>query len=340
MKKTKRITALILASLTLCALLCACKGNNVPPPADTTNAPAATTAPDTTAAPADTAAPDPSLGTAEELLRRFCLVLKDAPDASIEKLANIFTLHPYLDGIELYTSAGERTKYSDYNIIGLKSDFTIPEYSKFAAINAPMYGDKKIPFACSIFELNDGADAAAFAAALKENADPASLGENITGTECLAAAEGKYVFFVICPEDLKNSYDPAKPESITSVLNRLRIEAELYNTSVMAMDADDESNFRFFGLKDSLALVEKGGAVAEPAVGGGFSVVLVRVKDKKDVSTVANEMAGGLDPGKWICMCAETTQVETNGNYVLGIMGSKDECQKIADIFKALSLPE
>ena len=51
-------------------------------------------------------------------------------------------------------------------------------------------------------------------------------------------------------------------------------------------------------------------------------------------------MATGLDPMKWICMGAESVKVETNGRYVLGVMGKADECNRTTGIFKNLSLPD
>ena len=145
---------------------------------------------------------------------------------------------------------------------------------------------------------------------------------------------------MICKENLKDSYDPDAPESVKSILKRLRMDAGLYSTVVMAFEMSGERSFYFSGIKNNVSLVENDAAACEYAIGGGFSIVLVKVKDAKDVRTSADEMATGLDPMKWICMGAESVKVETNGRYVLGVMGKADECNRTTGIFKNLSVPD
>lgn len=336
--KTKKIIALILASLTLLSLLCSCRKDEPTPPAGTTGTtgtPSATT-PEESTAPADPNAPDTSLSVQDELFRRFRSVVEANPDASLEKLANIFSLHPYLDGLELDIYTEKRPTAYEPFFMGFKSDFKLPEYTFSSSITDSVGGT----FVCNIFELADGADPQAFADTLLENADTASLGENAAGAVCKAGAAGKYAFFVICKENLKDSYDQDAPESVKSILKRLRMDAGLYSTVVMAFEMSGERSFYFSGIKNNVSLVENDAAACEYAIGGGFSIVLVKVKDAKDVRTIADEMAAGLDPMKWICMGAETVKVETNGRYVLGIMAKTDECDRITGIFKNLSVPD
>ena len=333
--KNIKIISLILALATIASLLCACKKDGTTAPTDTTGAPAATT-PEESTAPADPNAPDTALSVPDELFRRFRLVLEADPDASLEKLANTLALHPYLDGLELDIYTEKRPTAYEPFFMGFKSSFKLPEYTFSSSITDSVSGT----FVCNIFELADGADPQAFADTLLENADIASLGENAAGAVCKTGAAGKYVFFVICKENLKDTYDPNAPESVKSILKRLRMDAGLYSTIVMAFEMSGERSFYFSGIKNNVSLVENDAAACEYAMGGGFSIVLVKVKDAKDVKTVADEMATGLDPMKWICMGAETVKVETNGHYVLGVMGNADECNQITGIFKNLSVPD
>ena len=333
--KNIKIISLILALATIASLLCACRKDGTTTPSDTTGTPAATT-PEESTAPADPNAPDTALSVPDELFRRFRLVLEADPDASLEKLANTLALHPYLNGLELDIYTEKRPTAYEPFFMGFKSGFKLPEYTFSSSITDSVSGT----FVCNIFELADGADHQAFADTLLENADIASLGENAAGAVCKTGTAGKYILFVICQENLKDTYDPNAPESVKSVLKRLRMDAGLYSTIVMAFEMSGERSFYFSGIKNNVSLVENDAAACEYAMGGGFSIVLVKVKDTKDVKTVADEMATGLDPMKWICMGAETVKVETNGCYVLGVMGKADECNQITGIFKNLSVPD
>lgn len=333
--KNIKIISLILALATIASLLCACRKDGTTTPSDTTGTPAATT-PEESTAPADPNAPDTALSVPDELFRRLRLVLEADPDASLEKLANTLALHPYLNGLELDIYTEKRPTAYEPVFMGFKSGFKLPEYTFSSSITDSVSGT----FVCNIFELADGADPQAFADTLLENADIASLGENAAGAVCKTGTAGKYVLFVICQENLKDTYDPNAPESVKSVLKRLRMDAGLYSTIVMAFEMSGERSFYFSGIKNNVSLVENDAAACEYAMGGGFSIVLVKVKDAKDVKTVADEMATGLDPMKWICMGAETVKVETNGCYVLGVMGKADECNQITGIFKNLSVPD
>lgn len=333
--KNIKIISLILALATIASLLCACRKDGTTTPSDTTGTPAATT-PEESTAPADPNAPDTALSVPDELFRRFRLVLEADPDASLKKLANTLAFHPYLNGLELDIYTEKRPTAYEPFFMGFKSGFKLPEYTFSSSITDSVSGT----FVCNIFELADGADPQAFADTLLENADIASLGENAAGAVCKTGTAGKYVLFVICQENLKDTYDPNAPESVKSVLKRLRMDAGLYSTIVMAFEMSGERSFYFSGIKNNVSLVENDAAACEYAMGGGFSIVLVKVKDAKDVKTVADEMATGLDPMKWICMGAETVKVETNGCYVLGVMGKADECNQITGIFKNLSVPD
>ena len=326
--KNIKIISLILALATIASLLCACRK-------DGTTTPAATT-PEESTAPADPNAPDTALSVPDELFRRFRLVVEATPDASLEKLANTFALHPYLDALDLEIYTEKRPTAYEPFFMGFKSDFKLPDYT----VSSSLIDSGGGTFVCNIFELADSADPQAFADSLLENADIASLGENTAGAVCKTGTAGKYVFFVICQESLKDTYDPNAPESVKSILKRLRMDAGLYSTVVMAFEMSGERSFYFSGIKNNVSLVENDAAACEYAMGGGFSIVLVKVKDAKDVKTVADEMAAGLDPMKWICMGAESVKVETNVCYVLGVMGKADECSRITGIFKNLSVPD
>lgn len=63
--------------------------------------------------------------------------------------------------------------------------------------------------------------------------------------------------------------------------------------------------------------------VSEPAISSqAYSLVLVRVKDAADAKAVAEEMAAGVNPAKWICVEADDLRTAACGDVVLLIMVS------------------
>ena len=95
----------------------------------------------------------------------------------------------------------------------------------------------------------------------------------------------------------------------------------------------------YTGLEDASDL---DAAVASEAMIGSqaYSLVLVRVKDGVDAAEVADQMAAGIDPAKWICAQADDIQVGAAGNIAMLIMvdtalSETVTSTKIADAFVA-----
>ena len=63
-----------------------------------------------------------------------------------------------------------------------------------------------------------------------------------------------------------------------------------------------------------------------------YELALVRVKDAADAEAVAREMLEGADPGKWICVRAESV----SGDLILMVMSSKEEAAGLVDAFKTV----
>ena len=90
----------------------------------------------------------------------------------------------------------------------------------------------------------------------------------------------------------------------------------------------------FFGIKENAALVDDSGVVCEPDImSSAFSVVIVKVKNSGDVEKVRSEMEKGLDPGKAICMIADAVCAVAKGDYIIGVIGTEDDCKTIPEIF-------
>ena len=76
---------------------------------------------------------------------------------------------------------------------------------------------------------------------------------------------------------------------------------------------------------------------SESGVGSiAHSVVLVRVKDGADVEAIKTKIEESVDPRKWICVEAETVEVENKGNLIILIMSSDETAEKIENSFENL----
>lgn len=89
------------------------------------------------------------------------------------------------------------------------------------------------------------------------------------------------------------------------------------------------------GIKDSASLVEEQAAFITPLMGQAFQVVVVKVKDLKDVETVKQEMKEGNNLNRWICRTAEKLIVTSNGRHIVCVMGSGEETEKVVNSFDA-----
>ncbi len=89
-------------------------------------------------------------------------------------------------------------------------------------------------------------------------------------------------------------------------------------TSAFA-DLDSSMVPSFTGLADDSKLSD--GAVSEPMMGSqAYSLVVVKVNDGENAEAVAQEMANGIDPAKWICVQADDVAVAAYGDTVMLFM--------------------
>lgn len=334
----KKILIFILA-LAMALSLCACAGNPNESTGDSTSGTTSgttgttgTTKPDeTTATTGKPEEPPVKLNAAETLLAEFKRLVKANPDKDGLDIAELLCEHLYLADMDLDVYLLERPTSYDPFVIGMKEGFKVPDYANMTDIVPKM---PQIPFAAHIFELKEGTDAEEFANALKENADLA-FSEGAVATECEAGAEGKFAFVVICTEEIVKDPSEVDTSSARYIMKKLA-KTVLRGLSMMTVDTDSERSSYYFGLTDTVSLVEKVGAVCEPSMLGGSSVVIVKVKDAKDAKAVSEEMLVGLDTGKWICVQAEAKDTAYNGCYVIGVMGSEDFCKEVIDEFNAV----
>ena len=109
----------------------------------------------------------------------------------------------------------------------------------------------------------------------------------------------------------------------------------------MDIDLSDAEGAAYNTGITSLDLVESA-ASSESMMGSqAYSLVVVKVKDKKNTEKIANEMLNGINQSKWVCVTADDLRVAATDDVVVLIMvGSnfKDSvtAKEITDAFKTL----
>ena len=107
-------------------------------------------------------------------------------------------------------------------------------------------------------------------------------------------------------------------------------------TVVTAVDVNDSTWIKpYTGLDDGSQL--DAAVVSESAIGSqAYNLVLVRVADGVDAAQVADQMAAGIDPRKWVCVTADDIMVGSAGNIAMLVMVDSQldiSAQSIADAF-------
>lgn len=99
------------------------------------------------------------------------------------------------------------------------------------------------------------------------------------------------------------------------------------------IELTDELKSSIFGT-DEITYTE--GVVSMPKMSSvAFQCVLLRVDDG-DVETVKQTLKDNADPGKWVCVSAETTLIESRGNVIFFIMSGKNEAYALNEAFQKL----
>jgi len=85
----------------------------------------------------------------------------------------------------------------------------------------------------------------------------------------------------------------------------------------------------------------KEGIASEAAIGGAYSVCLIRLNSGADVEKVKKDIKENVDPAKWICYAADTVIVDNIGDLVILIMTNEKNApglgKALHDSFKKLT---
>lgn len=88
--------------------------------------------------------------------------------------------------------------------------------------------------------------------------------------------------------------------------------------------------------------IESGDLVEEAYISGpmmtsvAYEMVVVRVKDAANAKTVAEEMQKNANPGKWICVVAESVQIGVSGDIIVMVMTSEEDATGLIGAFTEL----
>lgn len=107
----------------------------------------------------------------------------------------------------------------------------------------------------------------------------------------------------------------------------------------MEVDLDDEyavSSCTGLSMDDAKKL--ENAVVSEPMMSSqAYSLVLVRVKDQKDTADIAQKMADGIDPRKWICVEADDLKVVSKDDMIMLFMVDSQFSFRSEDVVNAFS---
>lgn len=128
--------------------------------------------------------------------------------------------------------------------------------------------------------------------------------------------------------------------SLSDLVDKIYAEKDS-GLRVMTLDVDltNPDTLKSYTGLDSADKVKEA-VVSEAMIGSqAYSLVLVRVNDAADVKDVADAMKEGINPAKWICVCADDLQVVTSGDVACLIMVDPElsdtvTSQEIVDAFQ------
>lgn len=112
-------------------------------------------------------------------------------------------------------------------------------------------------------------------------------------------------------EELINTLYSNVPEGTLPGFQTMKIEltdseAVKYDTGITSIDKIEEAY------------------KSEPMMSSqAYSLVIVKVKNSEDVNAIQKEMVDGVNPRKWICVCADKIYSATSGNIVALVMSNE-----------------
>ena len=125
----------------------------------------------------------------------------------------------------------------------------------------------------------------------------------------------------------EDSNVPQMDSALSEILDKIyEIKKPEFAFDSMAVDFDDEyAVSSYMGLTmDDVTKVDAA-IVSEPMMSSqAYSLVLARVKDKADAAEIAQKMADGINPRKWVCVEADDLTVVSKDDIIMLFMADSE----------------
>lgn len=125
----------------------------------------------------------------------------------------------------------------------------------------------------------------------------------------------------------EESNAPQMDSALGEILDKIyEIKKPEFAFDSMAVDFDDEyAVSSYMGLTmDDVKKVDAA-IVSEPMMSSqAYSLVLARVKDKADAAKIAQKMADGINPRKWVCVEANDLTVVSKDDIIMLFMADSE----------------
>jgi len=129
------------------------------------------------------------------------------------------------------------------------------------------------------------------------------------------------------------------PEILQKIYSNLDTSVDVSGTFEQKLTKEGTEynpNIEYFIGAEGIPFTE--GLVSEAAVGGAYSLVLLRMEPDADIETAKREIADNVDPWKWICMGVDRNDVIVDNIGDLVVLIMSDHSKEIHEAFLSLAM--
>ncbi len=120
--------------------------------------------------------------------------------------------------------------------------------------------------------------------------------------------------------------------SLKSILNTSYkgVKKDIPDTDTIIIN---DNNFNYY--LGNANLKYKQAIASEPKISSvAHLVVIIRLDNNENVQNAIKQIEENIDPRRWVCVEAEKTIVEANGNVIILVMSNANSAEKIIENFK------
>ena len=125
-------------------------------------------------------------------------------------------------------------------------------------------------------------------------------------------------------------------KNATEILSEIITNSSFSVNAPFTQEIDSEMSLTTIGLDENQfnTYVDDAGMYESMMMPSNQSLCIIKLKDATKGSEVKQLVFDNCNPRKWICMSAEYVLVTDNGQYVMLIMSTKDNCNLLNNSFK------